>query len=121
MPALKVSPLAKTVRAKAFASFSVSNVLAVRFTFPPSGTKETYQFFASANLRDLRVISTTDETISCDGPSADAELLADLEDAMALIPERHDLSLDGWLHPAAVLISRRWPWHGRVLHSLVPE
>ena len=32
---------------------------------------------------------------------ADAELLADLEDAIALIPERHDLSLDGRLHPAA--------------------
>jgi hypothetical protein len=29
VPALKVSPLAKTVRAKAFASFSLSNVLAV--------------------------------------------------------------------------------------------
>jgi hypothetical protein len=25
---------------------------------------------------------------------ADAELLADLQDAIALIPERHDLSLD---------------------------
>jgi hypothetical protein len=31
---------------------------------------------------------------------ADAELLADLEDAIALIPERHDLSLHGRLHSA---------------------
>ncbi len=61
MPALTASPVAKMLRAQAFASFSVSNVLAIRFTFPPSGTKETYYFFASANVRDLRVISTTDE------------------------------------------------------------
>ena len=32
---------------------------------------------------------------------ADAELLADLEDAIALIPERHDLSLNGRFHPAS--------------------
>jgi hypothetical protein len=52
VPAVRASPLAKTFRAKAFASLSVSNVLAVRFTCRPSGTKETYPSWRAPTLLD---------------------------------------------------------------------